>query len=104
MLAAAAQPEHLPSNSPIQVQDLSLSSKVLKEIYCRQLGSWNHGHHQIDLACVQGFWDAVTLMSQHRRDDAPVAGAPLRTKSVAPTLAKLHEQKLAAQEAQAQLS
>ena len=50
---------------------------------------------------VQGFWDAVTLMSQHRRDDAPVAGAPLRTKSVAPTLAKLHAQKLAAQ-AQAQ--
>lgn len=46
---------------------------------------------------VQGFWDAVTLMSQHRRDDAPVAGAPQRTTSVAPTLAKLHEQKLAAQ-------
>lgn len=53
------------------------------------------------LVHVQGFWDAVTLMSQHRRDDAPVAGAPLRTKSVAPTLAKLHAQKLAAQ-AQAQ--
>ena len=46
---------------------------------------------------VQGFWDAVTLLSQHRRDDAPVAGAPLRTKSVAPTLALLHAQKLAMQ-------
>ncbi|KAL3152406.1 Hsp90 cochaperone [Trebouxia sp. C0010 RCD-2024] len=50
-----------------------------------------------DRVLRQGFWDAVTLMSQHRRDDVPVAGAPQRTTSVAPTLAKLHEQKLAAQ-------
>ncbi len=47
---------------------------------------------------LQGFWDAVTLLSQHRRDDTPVVGAPTRTKSVAPTLAWLHDQKLAARE------
>ena len=47
---------------------------------------------------LQGFWDAVTLLSQHRRDDTPVVGAPTRTKSVAPTLAWLHDQKLAATE------
>lgn len=46
----------------------------------------------------QGFWDAMTLLSQHRRDDTSFTGAPLRTKSVAPTLTKLHAQKLAAQE------
>jgi len=40
----------------------------------------------------------VTLLSQHRRDDTPVVGAPTRTKSVAPTLAWLHDQKLAARE------
>lgn len=46
--------------------------------------------------CLQGFWDAMTLLSQHRRDDTPVVGAPVRTKSVAPTLAWLHAQKLEA--------
>lgn len=76
--------------------------------YCHSVGAQPQvlsfagitGHTDcIDDKCipVQGFWDAVTLMSQHRRDDAPAGGAPQRTKSVAPTLTKLHEQKLAAQ-------
>ncbi|KAL0051283.1 hypothetical protein WJX82_004842 [Trebouxia sp. C0006] len=51
-----------------------------------------------DRVLRQGFWDAVTLLSQHRRDDTPVVGAPTRTKSVAPTLAWLHDQKLASRE------
>ena len=50
---------------------------------------------------LQGFWDAMTLLSQHRRDDTSFTGAPVRTKSVAPTLAKLHAQKVAAQAAAA---
>lgn len=39
----------------------------------------------------------MTLLSQHRRDDTSFTGAPVRTKSVTPTLAKLHAEKLAAQ-------
>lgn len=47
-----------------------------------------------DRVLQQGFWDAMILLSQHRRDDVPMVGRPERTRSVSKTLALLHAQRM----------
>ena len=51
--------------------------------------------YAIRLSCLlQGFWDAMIMLSQHRRDDVPMVGRPERTRSVSETLALLHAQRM----------